>query len=254
MRFFKMDKPLILYPPFAGFENVTAFSTIRQSFPENNAPRFTGEHSVLFEKNRKRLASLLGISENQLVFPRQTHTDQVAEIESIPETELKDTDAMITGQTGICLCVQTADCVPVLLFDPEKKAIAAIHSGWRGTVKNIAGKAAEKMKNSFSSNPGNIVAIIGPSISLEKYEVGSEVVEAVLKNIPRAEKTLHKNPSGKYHFNLWKANRQLLLAQGLKPENIHIQGECSFQNKDKYFSARRDGIETGRTVTGIVLK
>ena len=90
---------------------------------------------------------MLGISENQLVFPRQTHTDQVAEIESIPETELKDTDAMITGQTGICLCVQTADCVPVLLFDPEKKAIAAIHSGWRGTVKNIAGAAENE--NSF---------------------------------------------------------------------------------------------------------
>src|SRR5690554_4032444 len=115
-----MDKPFITYPQFAPFENVIAFSTAKNTFPENRAPHFTRERTTIFQKNRETLASLLNISVNQLVFPRQTHTNCVAEISKIPEQELKETDATITNQSGICLCVQTADCVPILLFDPEK--------------------------------------------------------------------------------------------------------------------------------------
>lgn len=248
-----MDKSLIIYPQFAAFENLIAFLTTKKTFPENSSPHFTGERSTIFEENRKKLASLLNISVNQLVFPRQTHSNCVAGISTTPETELKQTDATITNQNGICLCVQTADCVPVLLFDPAKRVVAAVHAGWRGTVKNITGTAVEKFKNSYQSDPENIVAVIGPSISAEVYEVGNEVIDAVFRNVPHAEKVIHKNSSGKYHLDLWESNRQLLITQGLNPENIHIFGECSFLNDKKYFSARRDGIETGRTVSGIMM-
>jgi copper oxidase (laccase) domain-containing protein len=83
--------------------------------------------------------------------------------------------------------------------------------------------------------------------------VGYEVVNAVQKTIPNSEKTLHRNNAGKYHFDLWEANRQILLESGVRSGNIEITGECSFAKSDKYFSARRDGIETGRMVTGIML-
>ncbi|MFW6259642.1 MAG: laccase domain-containing protein, partial [Tangfeifania sp.] len=87
----------------------------------------------------------------------------------------------------------------------------------------------------------------------EVYEVGSEVVEEVRKNLPLPDKILQKNKSGKFHFNLWEANRQILLAAGLKEENIRVSEECTFQKENKYYSARREGIETGRIVSGIML-
>lgn len=248
-----MDKSLVLYPIFERFENVKAFTTTRQTFQGNDTPRFTGNPDRKPGKNRERLAAALGISSGQLVFPRQTHTNCVAEISGLPEEELEETDALVTNQTGICLCVQTADCVPILLFDPKQNVVAAIHAGWRGTVKKIAAKSIQKMVNSYQSLPEDIVAVVGPSIGPEVYEVGEEVVEAVRKNISNAEKTLQKNSIGKYHLNLWEANRQVLLHSGLIPENVQLLQECTFQLDKKYFSARRDGIDTGRLVSGIML-
>lgn len=253
MKFFEMDNSLVLYPIFKRFENVIAFTTTRNTFIENGAPRFTGNSSKKPDDNRGKLAEILGIPPDGLVFPRQTHTSCVAEIYGLPEEELQETDALVTNQPGICLCVQTADCVPILLFDPKQKAVAAIHAGWRGTVKKITAEAIQKMEISFQSKPENIMAAIGPSIGPEVYEVGEEVVDAVLETVPNAEKTLHRNSSEKFHLNLWEANRQILLNSGLTSDNIYIQGECTFQFNEKYYSARRNGIETGRLVSGIML-
>lgn len=243
---------LIYYKIFSGFENVVAFTSTRKTFDTKN-PRFTGDSPEIFGRNRILLAEKLMIKPDQLVFPRQTHTNCVAEINGIPQSEIKETDALVTNKTGICLCVQTADCVPILLFDPVNNVIAAVHAGWRGTVKKITEIAVQKMVSKYNSLPVNIVAAIGPSISPEIYEVGDEVVEEVRKSIPNSEMLLHKNNSGKYHVNLWEANRQILLNIGLAEKNIEILGECSFISSEKYFSARKDGIDTGRMVSGIMI-
>lgn len=243
---------LIYYKIFSGFENVVAFTSTKQTFDVVN-PRFTGDSRDIFENNRLLLAGKLMIKPEQLIFPRQTHTNCVAEISDIPESEIKETDALVTNQTGICLCVQTADCVPILLFDPVNNVIAAVHAGWRGTVKKIAEVAIQKIVLKYNSNPENIVAAIGPSISPEIYEVGNEVVEEVKKSIPNAEMLIHKNSSGNFHVNLWEANRQVLLENGLQEKNIEILGECSFTETNKYFSARKEGIATGRMVSGIMI-
>jgi hypothetical protein len=243
---------LIYYQIFSGYENVVAFTTTKQTFNSPN-PRFTGDSPEIFENNRLLLAEILMIKPEQLVFPRQTHTNCVAEISGIPENEIKETDALITNKAGICLCVQTADCVPVLLFDTVKNAIAAVHAGWKGTVKKIAGVAVQKMVQNYGSSPKDIIAAIGPSIGPEIYEVGDEVVEEVRKSIPDSDNLLHKNSSGKFHLNLWDANRQILLGKGLHEKNIEILGECSFTKNHKYFSARKEGVETGRMVSGIMI-
>jgi len=244
---------LLEYQIFQPYKNLLAFSTTKKTF-EAQSPRFTGDTPEIFIENRQQLAKILGIEPQQLVFPRQTHTRCVAEILEIPSQEIRETDALVTNRPGICLCVQTADCVPILLFDPTENVISAIHAGWRGTVSKIAEEAVQKMISGYQSSPRNILALIGPSISPGIYEVGDEVVSQARTNIPGAGETLHKNTQGKYHFNLWEANRRILIGCGLNPENIEISGECSFTEKDKYFSARRDGIETGRMVTGIILK
>ncbi|MBK6282237.1 MAG: peptidoglycan editing factor PgeF [Draconibacterium sp.] len=246
------NKGLIYYKIFRGFENVVAFTSTKQTFETKN-PRFTGDSTDIFEQNRILLAEKLMIKPDQLVFPRQTHTNCVVEVSDIPKTEIRETDALVTNKTGICLCVQTADCVPILLFDPVKNVIAAVHAGWRGTVKKIAEIAVQRMEQNYGSLPENIIAAIGPSISPEIYEVGNEVVEEVKLSIPNAETSLLKNSSGKFHLNLWEANRQVLVQNGLQNKNIEILGECSFSESEKYYSARKEGIETGRMVSGIML-
>ncbi|HPE75611.1 MAG TPA: peptidoglycan editing factor PgeF [Draconibacterium sp.] len=246
------NKGLIYYKIFRGFEDVVAFTSTKQTFETKN-PRFTGDSTDIFEQNRILLAEKLMIKPDQLVFPRQTHTNCVVEVSEIPENEIKETDALVTNKSGICLCVQTADCVPILLFDPVENVIAAVHAGWRGTVKKIAENTVQGMKQNYGSLPENIIAAIGPSISPEIYEVGNEVVEEVLRSIPNAEISLHKNSSDKFHLNLWEANRQVLLQNGLQTKNIEILGECSFSESEKYYSARKEGVETGRMVSGIML-
>jgi hypothetical protein len=193
------------------------------------------------------------IKSDQLVFPRQTHTNCVADISNIPESDIKETDALVTNKKEICLCVQTADCVPVLLFDPVNNVIAAIHAGWRGTVKKIVEIAVQKMVKNYGSSPKKILAAIGPSISPDIYEIGDEVVREVKKSIPNSELSLFKTNSGKYHLNLWEANRQLLIKNKLQEKNIEILGECSYSKPSLYFSARKEGLQTGRMVSGIML-
>lgn len=247
-----MNKGLIYYKIFTGFENVVAFTSTKQTFETKN-PRFTGDSPDIFERNRVLLAEKLLIKPDQLVFPRQTHTNCVADITAIPDDEIKETDALVTDKAGICLCVQTADCVPILLFDPVKNVIGAVHAGWRGTVKKIAEIAVQKMTTNYGTSPKNIIAAIGPSISPEIYEVGDEVVDEVTKAISNYERTLFKTDTGKYHFNLWEANRLILMETGIQPKNIEVLGECSFTETEKYFSARKEGIETGRMVSGIMI-
>ncbi len=247
-----VNPTLIQYDIFHPFTNLVAFTTRKSTFG-NGLHRFTGNDPEMFRIYREQLANILGIGLNQLVFPRQTHTGNVAEISYIPDNEPENTDALITNRPGICLCIQTADCAPVLLFDSKRNVIAAVHAGWRGTVSKIAENAVLEMKNKFGSAPKNIHALIGPSVSSEIYEVGEEVVKAVRENIPHAETSIREYTGKKSHFDLWEANRQILLNCGVLPTNIEIFGACSYQKSDDFFSARKEGVETGRNVSGIML-
>src|SRR5690606_17798646 len=159
-----------------------------------------------------------------LVFPRQTHSCFVDNLSGIPDHELMETDALVTDTAGICLCIQTADCVPLLLYDPVAKLAGAVHAGWRGTVDLIAAKAVEKMSRIYGSQPQDILVAIGPSIGPDIYEVGNEVADAVYQFIPNGGETLHKGARGKYHLNLWEANRQILIANGILPDHIEVSG------------------------------
>ncbi|WP_321347659.1 peptidoglycan editing factor PgeF [uncultured Draconibacterium sp.] len=236
---------LIRYNIFQAFPNICAFTTTKSTLPVERV-RYSN-----MPENKQRLANALNLDKEQMVYPDQTHSSCVAAVQEVPKAVILETDALVSNQPGLCLCVQTADCVPVLLFDPETKVIAAIHAGWRGTVGGIVEKAIGKMTN-YGASAENIVAAIGPSISPEIYEVGDEVVAAARKSIPNVKLTLHKNGTGNYHFNLWEANRQLLLKNGVLVQNIQVLGACSFSEDEKFYSARRDGIDTGRMVSGIM--
>jgi hypothetical protein len=173
---------------------------------------------------------------------------------AIKASAIADTDALITNEPGLFVCVQTADCVPILLFDPIHKVVASIHAGWRGTVSKIALKTILKMTAQFGSDPKDIVAGIGPSIHVHAYEVGPEVINAVQENFVNSLAILKPSLTpGKVYFDLWEANKMILEESGIPEENIELMGLCSFEHSDLFYSARRDGVDTGRMVSAISL-
>ena len=250
-----MDKEvqLISYRRFNSMPEVVAFTTCRDSIHGINQPRFTGADHEMTAVARHAIADILHIDAGQLVFPGQEHTNVVVEVDSVGYNRHDPADALITNKQGICLCIQTADCVPVIFYDPEKRVIAVAHAGWRGTSSLIVREVLNRFFRRYSSSPQNILTVMGPAISVSAYEVGAEVAEAIRRNIPNAGLAIKKEDGGKYRIDLHEANKQVMLDCGILPENIDASDYCTFADNHLFFSARREGIATGRIVTGIML-
>lgn len=233
---------------------VVAFSTRRRggvskgAYSTFNANPFCGDAPEDVMQNRRLLASELGLDSQQLVIPRQVHGISVAMVDAPSAPD--GVDAVVTQTPGLCVCVSTADCIPVLLFDPVARAVAAIHAGWRGTVADIVGNTVSFMQQHCGTSPADLFAVIGPGIGIKAFEVGDEVYDAFhdarfpMENIAQKEK--------KWHLDLWKANEWLLRRTGV--ENIHVAGICTYQHQEEFFSARRLGIHSGRILNGIFIK
>ena len=186
----------------------------------------------------------LGLRLEDLALPRQVHSDNVLWMKEAGRPE--QTDAVITDQPGLCVCVKTADCIPILLYDTRKRIVAAVHAGWRGTVSRIVQKTVKHMQ---PLNPTDLHAIIGPGISLEQFEVGDEVYEAFREAGFPMERIARK--AERWHIDLWEANRWLLEELGV--EDIFVEGTCTRTSED-FYSARRETINTGRNYNGIYIK
>lgn len=205
-------------------------------------------------QNLEILRTALRAENIKFIIPKQTHSDIIAVIDHQTISDsLENTDAVITNLPQVMVCVKTADCVPILLVDPEKRVIGAVHAGWRGTAQNIVGKTIEKMRQVFGSNPLSLIAAIGPCIGPSNYEVGLEVIMAIESQLNSPEKAIEKkeNTNDKFNLNLTEANFQLLTQAGLKGENIDLNYRCTYSNSQEFFSARRDGHKTGRMLNGI---
>lgn len=177
-----------------------------------------------------------------VALPRQTHSDHIAwQHEAGREP---DTDAVITDVPGLCVAVKTADCIPVLLYDRRKHIVAAVHAGWKGTVQYIVSKTIKKMQ----SKGEDLTAIIGPGISQESFEVGDEVYDRFLAAGFPMDRIASR--MAKWHIDLWDANRWVLEQCGVK--EIHLAGIDTMTSPD-FYSARRDTINTGRNINGIMM-
>lgn len=198
----------------------------------------------------------------EVVQAHQTHTAEVAIIDrpDITREELEGIDAMVTNVTGVAIGVRTADCIPVLLYDPAHRAVAAIHAGWRGTVADISAAALQVMAQQYGTSPTDLVAQIGPGIGPDSFQVGEEVVEAFAEAgfpLPliytyrglRVENSME----GGHHLDLWKANRWLLERAGVPSSSIRVAGICTYASNDRFFSARREGIRCPRIISSICL-
>ena len=187
------------------------------------------------------------IGAEHIMIPRQTHSTNVRWVNTFGE--VPDTDAVITAEKGLCIAVKTADCIPVLVYDVRKQLIAAIHAGWRGTV----GRIVEKTLQQMDSKAEDLRAIIGPGISEESFEVGDEVYEQFLQAgfpMQRLAKRYPSKDGERWHINLKDANRWLLEQNGV--EDIFVSDIDTMQSP-LYYSARRETINTGRNINGIMI-
>jgi YfiH family protein len=206
------------------------------------------DEKAIVAANRKLISEILHAPSAEVIIPEQTHSDNIGVVTiNTLDKSWFDTDALITQMPGVIIGVLSADCVPVLLVDPVKGVVAAIHAGWKGTAKSIVPKTIHQMCAQFGCNTNDIIAGIGPSISCDQYEVGEEVA-----NHFRAESQVKKE-NGKSCLNLWIENEIQLLESGIKKENISIAGMCTFSNSELFYSARREGFKTGRMASFISL-
>ena len=237
--------------------------------------------------NREKFIRAIGANRMRVVAVRQIHSDIVQVVDSANESRSGSSsrdpapqgDALITREPGLLLVVQTADCVPILLADPKGPAIAAIHSGWRGTVRRIAAKALGRMQMDFGTKPEDVIAALGPGIGQSCYEVGTEVATEFQAQFPNARDWFegpfdrladsdndpnwlpwltmkppgHQPPPPRVQLDLIAANRAILEAAGIPARNISSSGFCTGCRTDLFFSFRKERT-TGRMMAAIGIR
>lgn len=196
-----------------------------------------------------------GVGNSQLVVLRQCHSDTIHALATHPSAEFSaDGDGSVTDAPGLLLSVLTADCMPVLIVDVEKRAVAAVHAGWRGTLKRIVEQTLAKMQTQFASNPQNCIAVIGPAIRSCCYEVGEEVIDAFHNEFQYASRLFQVRPNGKQSLDLPTACQFQLLHSGLRAENVFSDPACTSCNLDQFFSHRAERGKTGRMMSVIGIR
>ena len=209
-------------------------------------------------KNRQLLAKAVGFEMGQLTLGEQTHSTHVTVVRAEERgrggcdnlSRFPDTDALVTAEKGICLMVLTADCVPVLLYDPVCRVIAAVHAGWKGTVGKIVVRTLEVMRKEWGCRPENILAAIGPSIGKCCFEVGDEVAARFME---QGFPGVVSQNGDSLHVDLWKANEIQLLSEGIREFHIESAHVCTRCHAHTFFSYR-GGDSLARFGTGIMLK
>ena len=197
-----------------------------------------GDSPVRVAQNRERFYGILGIPTDRLAIPHQVHSTVVRR--AFEPGRYEACDALVTNVRGIFLAVSVADCLPILLHDPVTGAVAAVHSGWRGSKDKIVLHVLESVQAEFDSDKKNIVAFIGPAAGGCCYEVGEEVA----KEFP--SECIIRNPDQKPRLDLKLFNKNLLLANGLDERNIEVSPFCTICTPALFHSYRRDGARSGR--------
>ncbi len=258
---------MITYTLLEQFSEITHFCTTRHggvsegNYGSFNISPYSGDNIENQTENLNRLAQKLNIATQDIIFPFQTHGNEVLIIDKeflSKETSekhllLSGKDALITNIPEICIGVTTADCVPVTFYDPTQKVIAVAHAGWRGTCTQIVRNTIHAMTEHFACNVADIYVVIGPSISVQAYQVGEELYE-IFKSAGFPVLEIFKTIDSNLHLDLWKANEWLLLQAGIPSTQIGISGLCTYNMNQDFFSARRLGIKSGRMLSAISIR
>jgi len=205
-------------------------------------------------ENRNRIMHIFGKNYTDVFDVWQIHSDIVQSSEeprSIGEPHKKG-DAIITSNPQVALMMVFADCVPILLYDVKKNIGAIVHAGWQGTVKYIACRTIEKMQNEYGCDTQNILAGIGPSISVDHYEIQNSTAEVIRESFPNGSEKIIAQRDDKLFFDLWAANELLLRRYPLK--SIEIAGICTACELKDWYSHRAENGKTGRFAAVLNIK
>lgn len=269
MYYLKPYKEMLGFIALCNYPDIFCFTTTRNggvstgNFSSLNGSYFSGDKTECVDSNWARILSYTSIEPQLILRPYQTHDDRVLCIDEsflmLNEEEQKEilngVDALITDIPKVLITVSTADCVPITLYDPIRRVGAVVHAGWRGTVKRILAQTAQLMVANYQSQIEDILFCIGPSISVDSFEVGAEVVDEFEKAGFELNDIVRLNPeTQKQHIDLWKANLQQVLEIGALEANVFISGICTYTRHEEFFSARRLGINSGRIITGFMIK
>jgi YfiH family protein len=203
------------------------------------------------DDNQRRLARAFGVADDQLIFVRQVHGRDVLvvrENDDVPDDVAADV-VVCTDRTRVAV-VRVADCVPILVADRKRRAVAAIHAGWRGTVAGATTAAIEALRH-LGIQPASLVAAIGPSIGPCCYQVDAPVRDALLSTTPHATGWFDVDGLDRWKLDLWEANRSQLVSAGVPEASISVARACTAHNPEQFFSYRREGTSTGRMVAAI---
>ena len=200
-------------------------------------------------ENFRRIGERFGKTPEDFVLSKQSHETKVLKVGTkdrgkgiTKDRDYEGIDALITDEKGIILSCFSADCVPILFYDPIHKAVGACHSGWRGTKGKILQNVVEEMRKHFSSNPAEILIAIGPSICKEQYVVSEDLALSFLEDYPDlgedSSSPIQRISKDKFQLDLWDLNRRIALDCGIKEEHISISGYCTMENPELFFSHR----------------
>ena len=216
-------------------------------------------------ENFRRIGERFGKTPEDFVLSKQSHETKVLKVGTkdrgkgiTKDRDYEGIDALITDEKGTILSCFSADCVPILFYDPIHKTVGACHSGWRGTKGKILQNVVEEMRKHFSSNPAEILIAIGPSICKEQYVVSEDLALSFLEDYPDlGEDTaspIQRISKDKFQLDLWDLNRRIALDSGIKEEHISISGYCTMENPELFFSHRYSQGKRGLQGAFICLK
>lgn len=202
---------------------------------------FKNDQRANVEENRRRLFGAMGISSVPIVTNTQLHSGVCLTVDKnhlwVEEEQMGD--ALTTRDSGFLIGIKTADCLPILIADPETRVIAAVHAGWRSTLKRIAEKTVGQMQEIFGVNPANLLVMLGPCACSKCYEVGPELYDLYRKEFKSTEGFFSER-EGKLYFSMQEANLVQFLSQGLGPSNIFLAPYCTYHQNDLFFSHRKE--------------
>ena len=219
-----------------------------------------GDDPAAVRENYRRFFDALGADLSHIVMSKQIHSDHVRTVTTADiKTDLfapegYETDGLITDIPGVPLVIFSADCIPVLLYDPVRRVIAAVHAGWRGTASGIVLKAAQSMIGHYGCRPEHLLAAIGPGISKCCFETHADVANAMMDALGmHALPYLETLPAGKFRMDLKGLNAQWLINLGVPKERISISGECTACHPERYWSHRVLGDQRGSQIAVLQL-
>lgn len=222
--------------------------------PELNLSYTSWDAAERVDENRRRFICALDAGGSQLLTLRQVHSNRVHIVEQVPgQWSRPEGDALATRLPGLALAVKVADCLPVLIADPENRAVAAVHSGWRGTLSRVLLQTILEMRRAFQSNPSDLLVATGPGIRSCCMEVGTEVAELFEKEYANSGTVRPGTRAGKHVLDLCRALEIQLNIAGVPAENCFDLGACTRCRPDEFFSYRAEGAASGRLMAVIGL-